>query len=199
MVATQLDVILENRSHVRVLRALHRLPDGFAASGREVARRSGVSHPTASKVLAMLAALGILDVARGASADAYELNREHFLATALGELFKTEAAEFEMLVRFLASELSAIGEIESAFLFGSVADGTASVSSDVDVAVHAPGLSESQIETALSDLSDRTQRRFGRQLGYIFSIQRRRPSRGAWATATTDGIALIQAGEASPN
>jgi len=49
-----LDDLFERGSHVRVLRALHELPDGFRTSARELARRASVSHPTASRVLAAL-------------------------------------------------------------------------------------------------------------------------------------------------
>ncbi len=41
-----LDHIFAGRSRVRILRALDELPDGIAVSARELARRSGLSHPT---------------------------------------------------------------------------------------------------------------------------------------------------------
>src|SRR5680860_1614683 len=39
-----IDDLFLNRSHVRILRALLRLPEGLPASGREIARRAGVTH-----------------------------------------------------------------------------------------------------------------------------------------------------------
>src|SRR2546425_694151 len=52
----RLDDVLVTRSHLRVLRALDSLPVGVPASGRQVARRAGISHTAASRALAGLAA-----------------------------------------------------------------------------------------------------------------------------------------------
>jgi DNA-binding transcriptional ArsR family regulator len=70
-----IDDIFLNRSHVRILRALHHLPEGLPASGREIARRAGVTHPTALRTLAVLVNVGLVTAARSSAGDAYELNR----------------------------------------------------------------------------------------------------------------------------
>ncbi len=48
---TPLDQLLETGAHVRVAHALVRMPQGFAASARDVARRAGVAHTTGARVL----------------------------------------------------------------------------------------------------------------------------------------------------
>jgi hypothetical protein len=50
-VGSMLDDLLRTRTHVRVARALFRLPQGFAASGREIARRAGVDNKLAQAAL----------------------------------------------------------------------------------------------------------------------------------------------------
>ena len=66
---TPLDQVLQTGTHVRVLRALVALPPGLAASARDIARRAGVAHTTASRALQSLAAQGIVHVQHVARAD----------------------------------------------------------------------------------------------------------------------------------
>src|SRR2546428_6465928 len=96
--AYPLDDAFAGRSHVRVLRALDGLPDGLPVSARELARRSRLSHPTASKVLASLASQGIVLARRAPRTDAFELNREHVLVEKLRPIFEWE----RLLLRELA-------------------------------------------------------------------------------------------------
>src|SRR5712691_9343580 len=100
-----LDDIFQNRSHVRVLRALVALPEGIDASTREIARRAGVSHPTASTVLENLGRQGLVNVRRRVWADEYELNHEHEVVRRLESLFGWERRLLDALVRFLAREI----------------------------------------------------------------------------------------------
>ena len=79
-----LDDVLGTRSNVRVLRTLHRLLPGIAISGRDVGRRSGVSHPSATASLRTLTDLGLVRVRRARRVDYYEMNRDHLLAADLG-------------------------------------------------------------------------------------------------------------------
>jgi len=74
-----LDDVFAGRSEVRVLRALDELPDGLAVSARELARRSGLAHPTVSSVLAGLTDQGLVQARRALRGGAFELNRRHAL------------------------------------------------------------------------------------------------------------------------
>lgn len=189
---TQLDSIFRNSSHVRVLRALCRMPEGLTVSGREAARRAGVAHPTASKALTEIAETGLLTVSRAPRSDAYAINRVHYLARAIANLFEAEADTVAQLAAFLTSALDGLKCVDSAALFGSVVSGDAEPGSDVDLVVHCPGSDSEHIESALEALADRTRQVFGRDLGYVFSTRVRRPTRGAWSEAATHGLRLIE-------
>lgn len=133
---TPLEDIFSNRSHVRILRALHRLPRGLSASGRALGRRAGVTHPTALKALARLITTGLVTVDRRATGDEYRLNRDHLLAADVATLFDSEAGTEAELAAFLRKRLAALGsKVETATLFGSAVWGASSPESDIDLAV----------------------------------------------------------------
>ncbi len=165
---TPLDQVLETGGHVRVLRALVALPRGFGASARDIARRAGVAHTTASRVLQSLAVQRLVDVQHVARADLYQLNDDHVLARLVRELFASEATLREQLIAYLRSELPRrIGTAREAFLFGSASRGTTRSSSDIDVAIVGPERSKAQLEPELSALSDIVRERFGSELNVI--------------------------------
>src|ERR1700688_5068038 len=131
-----LDDIFASASHIRLLRALFALPTGMGSSGRDLARRAGVSHPRANAVLAGLAEQGLVAVQRLPRTDLYRLNRRHALAEPLGNLFELEPKlKFELL-SFVATELKARKlPIKEARIFGSAARGAMGADSDVDLAL----------------------------------------------------------------
>src|SRR2546430_1766437 len=100
-----LDDLFQTRAHVRVLRALVFLPTGIDASTREIARRSGVSHPTASTVLENLRRQGLVHVRRTLIADEYRLNDEHVLADEVRHLAEWERRLPDRLRTFLVDSL----------------------------------------------------------------------------------------------
>lgn len=197
---TPLDDIFLNRSHVRVLRALHRLPDGLAASGREVARRSGTTHPTALRALTILLETGLVRAVRSPNGDAYELDRDHVLSDRIAELYRTEAAVGQELESFLRDELLALsGKVEWATLFGSVAWGDSAPTSDIDLAVSCPDAEIVDIEKAIEALSDVAWRRFGNRVSPLINVRKQRPRSGIWKRIEKEGIPLIRSGEAVPS
>ena len=102
-----LDDIFANASHVRLLRALFALPYDVGTSGRDLARRAGVSHPRANQVLAELAAQGLVAVQRLPRMGLYRINRRHALAEPLRELFELEPKLKSELLSLVARELKA--------------------------------------------------------------------------------------------
>jgi predicted nucleotidyltransferase len=191
-----LDELFSNRSHVRVLRALHRLPQGFAASGRELARRAGVTHPTALKALALLVDVGVVTADRGLTGDVYDLNRNHLLADHVAGLFEAEADVGVELASFLRERLRALTDkVKSATLFGSAVWGESTLRSDIDIAVSCnPGDLE-EVESALEQLAEAVQQRFGNPLSplVVFGMSKRR--RGIWKRIETEGVPLIRSGK----
>jgi predicted nucleotidyltransferase len=193
-----LDDILASASHVKLLRALHRLPLGIAASGRDLARRSGVAQPRAAVVLAQLADHGVAKVQRVPRADLYELNREHVTARALATLFETEAGFRQELLVFLAAELERAGlQRWEARLFGSAVRGEMTSSSDVDLALAGPADEVRGLEDAIPELVDLARRRFGVRLNVLIGLaslaelaRGRRPAARVWQEIAREGLTL---------
>jgi DNA-binding transcriptional ArsR family regulator len=192
-----LDDLFLNRSHVRILRALHHLPEGLPASGREIARRAGVTHPTALRALAVLGDAGLVTAARSSAGDAYELNRNHFFADQITDLYRAEAGIEEELASFLQEQLLArTGKVEWATLFGSIVWGESTPTSDIDLAVSCARAHMSEVEKALNDLSDATKRQFGNLVSPLINTRKQRPKSGIWKRIEEEGIPLIRSGKA---
>lgn len=186
-----------NRSHIRVLRALYRLPEGLPASGREIARRARVTHPTALRALAILVETGLVTAGRSPAGDAYELNRNHFFAKQIAELFQAEASIRQELASFLRDGLLArTDKVERATLFGSVVRGESTPTSDIDLAVLSARADSSEVDKALDDLSEATRRRFGNHLSPLLNARKQRPKTGIWKLIEEEGVPLIRSGKA---
>src|SRR5438270_7058821 len=183
-----LDDIFASASHVRLLRALFGLPSGIGRSGRDLARRAGVSHPRANQVLADLSEQGLVKVQRLPRTDLYRVNRHHALAEALGGLFELEAKLKFELISLLASELKARHlPVNEARIFGSAAQGAMAPSSDVDLAVVTSRESVAAVESAAQEIAETARERFGTRLNVLGgspSLERvgkgRQPGQGVW-------------------
>jgi predicted nucleotidyltransferase len=192
-----LDDVFLNRSQVRVLRALYRLPEGLSASGREIARRAGITHPTSRKALELLVETGLVSATRGRVGDAYEMNHDHLLAGRLADLFRAEADIERELVSFLQDHLLALTDkVKWATIFGSVIWGESTPTSDIDLAVSCAAADKEEVEKALDDLSDAVWRRFGNHLSPLVNAKKQRPTTGIWKRIEKDGVPLIRSGGA---
>lgn len=188
-----LDDVFQNRSHVRVLRALHHLPEGLAVSGRDVARRAGLTHPTALKALGVLADTGLVAVGRSPAGDIYELNRDHILADKIADLYRLDSLLERELTSFLRDELlSLTNKVESVTLFGSAVWGGSLPTSDIDLAVSCEAQNVQEVEEALERLSDTVHRRFGNRLSPLIHTRRQRTRTGIWRRIETEGVPLIR-------
>jgi len=195
-----LDDIFRGPSYIRVLRALHQLPVGLTASAREVARRAGVSHPTASKALASLAEQGLVARTRTPSATAFELRRSHTAVERFSTLFAWEEQLRRELIALLRIEIlrHAPDSVTAAYLFGSAADGEMTTTSDIDIAVlHAPGAA-ARVTAAMEEVGDRVQERFGAHLNFLLADspldepqKPRRPGSRLWRQILRDGIPIL--------
>lgn len=192
-----LDDIFVNRSHVQVLRALHRLPYGLAASGREIARRAGLTHPTVLRALAVLVHTGLVTAGRTPAGDGYALNRDHVFAEQIGEFYRVEAGIRHKLTGFVRDELLALTDkVEWATLFGSAVWGASTTTSDIDLAVSCARPDVPEVEKALDELSDATARRFGNHVSPLINDRKQRPKTGIWKRLEEEGIPLIRSGKA---
>jgi predicted nucleotidyltransferase len=194
-----LDDVFLNKSHVRILRALDELPDGVPVSARELARRSGLSHPTASNVLASLGRQGIVVVRRAPRADAFELNQRHVLVEKLRPLFEWERQLLHEFTTYIAQAIERTPGISAAFLFGSVVRGEMTPASDIDLAVVVLDPSRiTQTESALDRVADAVREHFGNRLnvtiGSLPIEKLRRPGRPGhrlWALIVREGIPVM--------
>ena len=195
-----LDDVFAGRSYVRVLRALNEMPDGLPASGRELARRSGLSHPTASSVLVSLTGQGIVLARRGLRGDTFELNRRHLLVERLHPLFDWERQLLQEMVSFLGQRIKREAPwISAAYLFGSSIRGEMTAASDIDLAVVVSDATKvDETDSALARVADATRERFGNRLSVtigaspISKLQRQgRPGHRLWKTIVRDGIAVL--------
>ena len=193
---TPLDDVFLNGSHVRVLRALYRLPEGLPASGREIARRARVTHPTSLKALERLVDTGLVNASRGRVGDAYELNYDHLLAGRIGELFGAEANIEQEVTSFVRDHLLGLTDkVESATLFGSIIWGESTPTSDIDLAVSCAAADVEEVEKALDDLSDAVWKRFGNHLSPLINATKQKPKTGIWKRIEKEGVSLIRSGK----
>lgn len=194
-----LDDLFRSRSHIRVLRALHELPPGLEVSARDLGRRAGVSHPTASSVLALLAQQGVVRVRRTPNVDFFELNRDHVLVESMEPLLDRERSLRTELVDFLRQQIKQhVASATAAFLFGSAARGKMTLASDVDLAIVVPPVEVERVEAAMEQVVDAMRARFGNRLNYVVGdapLDRLRqpgqPGHRLWAQIAAEGIPIL--------
>jgi predicted nucleotidyltransferase len=195
-----LDDIFANRSTVRVLRVLDELPDGLAVSARELARRSRLSHPTVSSVLASLLDEGVVQARRAPRADAFELNRRHVIVEKLRSLFAWERQLLQELAGFIAKEIQKHApHVDAAYLHGSIVRGEMRPNSDIDLAVIVVDpIQAGDAEAGLVEVADAVRARYGGRLDVTIGTsaldQLRRPGRPGhrlWTAVAREGISVI--------
>lgn len=199
-----LDEVFAGRSEVRVLRALDELPGGLQVSARELARRSGLSHPTVAKALASLRDQGMVVTRRAPRSDGFELNRQHALVQKLQPLLEWERQLFGEFAAFIATEIkSHAAMVAAAYLFGSAVRGHMTRASDIDLAVivrHPADVDPA--EAALAGVDDAVRLRYGNRLDItigsspIDRLRRTgRPGNRFWESVAREGIALFDEDE----
>ena len=194
-----LDDLFQGKSHVKVLRALANMPEGLEASTREVGRRAGVSHPTASGVLEALRQQGVVHVRRTARADEHRVNRGHALWDQIVPLLRWERQARDEVVAFVADQVADRAPwVSAAYLFGSVVSGDTDPGSDIDVAVICPSARVADTEEAMEAIGERTAERFGNRVNAIVGTRPveelargGRSGSGLWKAIAQDGIPLI--------
>jgi len=197
--AQPLDDAFQSRSYVKVLRALHAIPEGVDVSTREVARRAGVTHPTASGVLEQFRRQGVVRVRRTVWADEYRVNPEHVLWGQVRSLLRWERRVREDLLAFLTSEIVERAPwVTAAYVFGSVARGDMQPDSDIDVALICPRNRTATAKKAMESLGERTVERFGNPVSAVVGSrpiaelsERGRPGYRLWRMIAKEGIRLI--------
>lgn len=198
-----LDDVFRGRSHAPVLRALLRLPEGVDASIREMARRAGVTHPTASGVLENLRTQGLALRRRTALADEYRINPSHVLVEPLSALLDAEGRMFASLERCLRDLIvDRAPMVREAYLFGSAVDDTMRPDSDIDLAVLTHAGTARPLPSIMEEVSDEIRTHYGNRLdvligtGSIADLAKRgRSGYQIWEKVAKDGRRFLPADE----
>jgi len=128
-----LDDLFGNPNNVRVLRHMILYPSPVI-TGRGIARELGMSHATCIRSLNALVNTGILVRRRIGNSATYEIARDSMVYTDILEpAFRAEVGLLNNLVDTMLGGIK--GKILAAYLFGSVARGEDTLSSDVDILV----------------------------------------------------------------
>ena len=133
LVRQPLDEVFANRARTKVLRVLLQ-NSPLELTGRELARRAGISHAQAGAALGSLELAGVVVRRLHGRAQTWLLEEGNFLASPLRDLFAAEQKTLESLTADIRSALSGIS-YEQVRIFGSVARGDQSPHSDLDLFV----------------------------------------------------------------
>lgn len=126
--------LLGSPGNVRVLRAL--TADRSPQSAPQLAAVAGLTPQGARLVLDVLVRQRLVTAHGSGRAQLYELNVSHPLASSLATLFQNEQRRWDGLLAAIREVLDRKGTaVSSAWLYGSVARGEDSPSSDLDIAL----------------------------------------------------------------
>jgi predicted nucleotidyltransferase len=171
----------------------------MGTSGRDLARRAGLSHPRANQVLADLSEQGLVAVQRLPRTDLYRLNQHHALAEPLGKLFELEPKFKLELFSLVARELrSRRLPVKEARIFGSAARGAMAATSDVDLALVTSRDSVAAVEAAAQEIAETARERFGTRLNVLVgspSLERLskgpESKQGVWQAIEREGLDVL--------
>lgn len=127
-----LTVVLGSDSNTRVLRAL--IKHGGMLSAAEVVRRSGLSRDATWRGLQSLESLGLVLTDGSSHARVHRINKDHFLTPALEGIFEAETWRFKAILDAVVQSAGGL-EVESLFIYGSVARNEDRPDSDLDICV----------------------------------------------------------------
>jgi len=193
-----LDHLLGAPSRVAVLRVL--AAGGAPVTQRELARRAGVQVRSAQQAVALLAALGLVERVVGGRDHLVSLNRRHVLAPPVVALFDAEAGVFRGVRERLHAWAGSGGRdrvVEAVVIFGSVARGDDTPTSDLDVLVVAAGpAARDAIEESFRDVAAELRRSFGVDarayvLGHEELRRRWRRRESPVPEAVADGLTVV--------
>ncbi|MBK9285079.1 MAG: nucleotidyltransferase domain-containing protein [Sphingobacteriaceae bacterium] len=154
-----LNIIFSAYSNIVVIRELRHTRNGF--SGREIAKRGGLSAPAAINALTHLESLKIINRRIGGRDHLFTLNfSNYFVKKVLLPVLDAESQYFDLIVLKLKKILSK--EAISVILYGSVARKEETVKSDVDICIVYPNLkNKSVLEKKIDICRDELYKNYG--------------------------------------
>lgn len=163
--------LLSSRVKAEVFRLLFG-PGARELHVREIARRAGLNEATVRQELARLKRLGLLTCRRDGNRTLYGADAGHPLHPDIRSMVRKTSGLADAL-----REAIACSQVRVAFVFGSLADGTADPGSDVDLMVIG-ALSLRQLAKMLSGVSSMLGREINPHVLTEREFARRRRSRG---------------------
>jgi len=129
----------------------------------DLAKRLCVTHSALQRELKILLGAGLLHTAKEANIRYYWINRDFPIYEELKNIiFKTTG-----LAALLRQHLSALGRIDLAFIYGSVASGVEDMRSDIDLMI----IGDPNLDT-LNDIISVAEKDLNREINYtVFSLQ----------------------------
>jgi predicted nucleotidyltransferase len=138
-VENSLDIILDSKIKVKIIRLFILRTDDFRSSGREIAKWIKVSPPATHTALKELYNQDILKLQIIGKQHIYSLNtKNRIVKDILKPSFKKELSLKEDIQRFLIKKIEELNlkpRIASLILYGSLQQGQTTTRSDVDIAV----------------------------------------------------------------
>lgn len=161
-----LNDIFSTYSNIAIIRELRYTKNGF--SGREIAKRAGLSAPAAITSLSNLESLKIVNRQIGGRDHIFTLNfSNYFVKTILLPVLDAESKYYESIVKDIKNTLSKFSV--SVFLFGSVARKEESIQSDFDICiVYTNSKGKNVIDEKVSVLRDKLHNDYGISLAPFY-------------------------------
>ncbi len=188
-----LNEIFSTYSNIAVIRELRYTTNGF--TGREVAKRAGISAPSSIKALSHLESLKIVNRRIGGRDHLFTLNfSNYFVKNILLNILEIESRYFDQVKKELKKSISK--ESESIILFGSVARNEETVKSDFDICViYENSNNKNILEKEVNNCRDKIYKNYGITLApfYISLRDFRRRAKNKKPPVTDvikDGIVL---------
>jgi len=142
--------VLGRRSYLETLRCLTSSQESL--SGREIARRAGLTHTVVQQALEMLEREGLTRRQFAAPAHLFSLNRRHWAAVKVFiPLFASEKTWREHLAEVLFGPKGGPAWFVSSVLYGSAARGKLDRGSDIDVLLVVRGSADRESAEQLVD------------------------------------------------
>lgn len=161
-----LDDVLRGVASTRVLRQLIR-SQREGQTSRELAAGAKVSLSQAIQTLDRLEQVGLVSSRTIGRAVEWRVVKEHVLTRLVEDLFTREAEVLSSLKKTVADWAGA-HDIQSVALFGSIARGTETLASDVDLhVVAASPAGREEIDAGAGDLTVRVAREYGNPLSLL--------------------------------
>jgi predicted nucleotidyltransferase len=157
----------------------------------EIIRLAGSGTGAAHRVLTRLAAAGLVTVTRIGNQKHYQANRSAPVFAELHGLIVKTIGLMEPLRQALAPRT---GDISAAFVYGSVAKGTDTADSDIDVMVVSDSLAHHDLFEILRPVEEALARRVNPTVMSRREWRAKRNSAGSFAARVSDGPRLFVIG-----